>query len=122
MTWTVSLPWPGPDLSPNARLHWSKRHRAVKSAREDAWGITRAHVQRKLTGFQIDVQATFCPPDRRRRDRDNMIASAKALFDGVADAIGIDDADWRTSFRFSDPVPGGSVIITITPRETDRDR
>jgi len=52
------------------------------------------------------VKITFYPPDKRHRDADNMIASMKAGFDGVADALKVDDKLFRPTFVFSDEVKG----------------
>lgn len=59
----------------------------------------------------------FCPPDRRRRDDDNMLAAFKAGRDGVADALGVDDNKFATSFEVCDPVSDGAVIVTIRERD-----
>lgn len=32
----IILPWPSKDLSPNARIHWARRAKAVQHARHDA--------------------------------------------------------------------------------------
>lgn len=58
----------------------------------------------------------FCPPDRRRRDDDNMLAAFKVGRDGVADALGVDDNKFATSFEVCDPVADGAVIVTIWER------
>jgi crossover junction endodeoxyribonuclease RusA len=56
---------------------------------------------------------TFCPPDKRRRDRDNLIASMKAATDGIADALGTDDSKFIVTYAMGSPVKGGSVEVTI---------
>ncbi len=58
----------------------------------------------------------FFPPDKRRRDDDNMLASFKAGRDGVADALGVDDNKFVTSFEVCDPVEDGAVRVTIQER------
>lgn len=58
----------------------------------------------------------FCPPDKRRRDDDNMLASFKSGRDGVADALGVDDNKFVTSFEVCSPVQDGAVIVTIQER------
>jgi len=45
----------------------------------------------------VDVKVTFFPPDKRRRDLDNMLASLKSGLDGVSDVVGIDDSKWTLS-------------------------
>jgi crossover junction endodeoxyribonuclease RusA len=60
-----------------------------------------------------NIAIEFCPPDYRRRDRDNLIASMKAATDGLADALGIDDSKFITSYRMGQPVKGGAVLVTV---------
>ena len=64
----------------------------------------------------IHLWIDFCPPDRRHRDDDNIIAAFKAGRDGLADALGVDDKRFRIhSWVKSDPVRGGMVKIRLTP-------
>jgi crossover junction endodeoxyribonuclease RusA len=110
----VALPWPDNRLSPNARLHWAQKAGAVKSARQTTWALVRAAMGPQRPGWtaaKLDV--TFCPPDNRRRDRDNMVASLKSANDGIADAIGVDDHKFITTYQMGSPVKGGAVIVTI---------
>ena len=56
---------------------------------------------------------TFCPPDHRRRDLDNIIASMKAANDGIADALGIDDSRFISTYSMGSPVKGWAVLVTV---------
>ena len=38
---------------------------------------------------------TFVQPDRRGRDRDNLLAACKPMLDGVADALGVNDSQFE---------------------------
>lgn len=116
MTISVTLPWPDKVLSPNARVHWSRKAKAVKTARQDAaWLVLEKIMAARILGWpRAAVSMTFCPPDNRRRDRDNLIASMKAATDGIADAIGIDDSKFETSYRMGEPIKGGAVLVTIS--------
>jgi crossover junction endodeoxyribonuclease RusA len=109
----VALPWPSRDLSPNARLHWARKAKAVKSARTTCAWLVREAIRRKPEWAAADIAMEFCPPDYRRRDRDNLIASMKAATDGLADALGIDDSKFITSYRMGQPVKGGAVLVTV---------
>lgn len=44
---------------------------------------------------------------------DNAIASLKGASDGVADAIGVDDARWSVTYAFGEPTEGGAVNFEI---------
>ncbi len=92
---TLVLPQPPPQLGPNARAHWAVRARLTRAlravAREaaidrlDALGLGRPRAR------AAEVTVTLVPAAARRRDRDNILASCKALFDGLADAGVVDD-------------------------------
>lgn len=57
---------------------------------------------------------TFNPPDRRKRDRDNMIAAFKSGQDGLSDALNVDDSLFVPTYRIGEPVPGGEVIVEFS--------
>ena len=108
----ICLPWPNKLLSPNARAHHFARARAAKAARSLAWGLTlEAMHGRKLASVSLAWQ--FCPPSRRRYDLDNLVAQHKAAQDGIADALGIDDSKFRTTYSIGAPVKDGAVHVTI---------
>lgn len=94
----VTLPYPEKVLSPNARAHWAVIARAKKKAREAAsWAtISAAGSTANLAPYaaqeRLAVGIKFYPPDNRRRDVDNALASLKAALDGIADAMGMDDS------------------------------
>lgn len=110
------LPWPDKVLSSNARVHWAVKARATKAAREYAWAVTlnaTGAIKKSWPGARLAL--TFNPPDKRRRDEQNCIISAKALIDGIADALGIDDSKFRISYAMGEPVKGGAVRVEIRP-------
>lgn len=111
---TVTLPWPPSALSPNARGHWGIKARHAKKYRRDARILCLAQGLRALSAEALSLRITFNPPDRRARDIDNMIASAKAGLDGLADATGVDDSRWSITTRKGEPVKGGAVVIEVT--------
>ena len=87
----VILRLPDRRLSPNARVCWQAKSRAVKAYRTSAFFIGQCFPMRWKAA---EAEATFFFRDKRRRDRDNLLASLKAAFDGIA-AAGVveDDAD-----------------------------
>lgn len=111
----IELPWPDKALWPNARVHWAVRHKAVKAARKLAF--FRTLIKRKPCDFagaeRVVLRITFVPPDKRSRDKDNMIACMKPSIDGVADAIKVDDSKFDLSFEFSQDT-GGFVLIEVS--------
>lgn len=111
------LPWPPAACSPNARVHWTKKSKAAKSYRE------ACHLLAKQAGIQAPkgealLMIEFVPPDRRRRDDDNLLAMFKAGRDGLADALGIDDNVFATQIRVSkETIKGGAVRVRIQAQE-----
>lgn len=112
----IVLPWPHKDLSPNARVHRMAKAKVAKEYRAACCWLVKAERINDLEA-PLHIRITFCPPDRRRRDLDNMLAALKAGLDGVSDAIGVDDVHWSLSMYRADPTPDGAVVIQIE-RET----
>jgi len=113
----IELPWPLKELSPNWKGHWGRKAKSVKRYRRMCHAYAHnAVIAARYTvksGGVIGFHLEFYPPDRRARDDDNMLASFKAGRDGVADALGVDDSRFKTSFDVCDPVPGGAVRVFI---------
>lgn len=110
----IVLPWPPKELSPNARVHWAKKSKAAKQYRAECYLLTKKAGIAAPDGDEILFALEFVPPDRRKRDDDNLLASCKALRDGVADALGIDDNRFITQLRISrETVKGGEVRVRI---------
>lgn len=114
----IELPWPPKELSPNARMHWARKGRIAKKYRDDCYFLTIASgAKASADEFILDIE--FIPPDRRKRDDDNCLASFKAGRDGIADALGIDDNRFRTLLTVSrEPVKGGKVVVKIRAQES----
>ena len=117
MTYTVDLLWPDKALSQNARVHWSVRAKAVKAARVAAFYSVREEVHHTLGWKAAALSVVFHPPSRRRFDRDGLIGRMKALQDGIADAIGIDDRHFIPTYAMGEPVPGGLVRVSLSETE-----
>lgn len=111
---TVTLPYPPSSLSPNSRGHWSIKAKAAAKARRDSSIICQASGIRALGWPAMHVSIEFCAPDRRHRDLDNQLASAKSALDGLADASGVDDRSWSITITRGQPVKGGAIIISIS--------
>ena len=110
---TITLPWPDAKLSPNWRGHWARKAPVTKRARAAAWAATKAAGASVAHDGPIAMRVTFHAPDKRRRDRTNAEAAMKAAFDGIADALGVDDVRFEPTYAWGDPVKGGAVVVTI---------
>lgn len=115
----ADIPWPSGVLSPNSRAHWGTVAKAKKRYRTAAaWAVHSAGPPIQVVMLRdfakVNVKLSFSPPDKRARDHDNLIASCKALLDGVADALDIDDSQFVLTHEVLPPVKGGNVRVTIT--------
>lgn len=108
----IALPWPPKELNPNARTHWAAKARITKSTRTAAAWLTKASGEKAGEG-RIDLHVTFCPPDKRKRDMDNMLSSAKSLLDGVADGLGCNDNQFRMTLEVGPVIAGGLVEVRV---------
>lgn len=112
-SFAVDLPWPERSLSPNARVHWAKKAKQVKAARALAyWHVMSAGGQPLKGRGEVHVWINAYPPDRRRRDMDNILASCKAYLDGVAQALRVDDARFVLHVRMTDEL-GAKIRIAV---------
>lgn len=64
----------------------------------------------------VKIEVEFYPPDRRRRDLDNLF---KCLFDSLVNAKAIEDDSLINEIHAykRDPVPGGLLHVIIQPAE-----
>ncbi len=111
----VTLPWPNTNLRPNAHIHHMKRAKLVKIARQAAHILALEAGMKGLGWDSAHVRVTFHEPNRRKRDLDGMLSQCKAYFDGIADATGIDDSRWSLQIERGEIVPGGSVVVRLSP-------
>ncbi len=109
----ITLPWPPMDLSPNARVHWSKKSKAAKAYRKACWALVKESGITAPKDGPIHLWLDFYAPDKRKRDDDNLIASFKAGRDGIADALGVDDNRFICHPLVREEI-GGMVKFCIT--------
>lgn len=109
----VLLPWPPAVLSPNARPHWAAKSKAAKAYRRRCF-LEALAAKLQAPAGRILLSLEFLPPNKRRRDDDNLMAAFKAGRDGLADALKVDDSAFVTQISISDEVaPGGAVRVTL---------
>jgi len=61
---------------------------------------------------KIRLEIEFYPPDKRKRDQDNMIGSFKAGQDGLADAWNINDNRIKCEYKVSQQI-GGMIKVRL---------
>lgn len=113
ITHAFTFPWPHKSLSPNARVNRFERAKLVRAYRTGVAWEARAAGIRGGNSPALHVALTFCPPDNRRWDLDNMLASIKPGLDGIADVIGVDDSKWSLSLSRGPAVKRGVVHVII---------
>ena len=109
----LTMPWPSSALSPNARSHWRAHAKAKASYREACAYHARQQGAKKIEADRLSVRLRFVPPDRRRRDLDNLIASMKSGLDGLADVLGVDDNRWQLAAELVEGQIGGFVRVEV---------
>jgi crossover junction endodeoxyribonuclease RusA len=116
----LTLPWPNAKLNPNRSKggHWGITAALRKKARADAHFLTGAAMRAAKVAAgaagPLAVIITFVQPDRRARDRDNLLAAMKPALDGVADALGVNDAQFEpVTLRREYGAKPGAVRIEI---------
>ena len=117
MTALIELPWPPKQLSPNARLHWRAVHKAKSAYKLECVTLLRPLMPPRVSDGRLPITVTICPPDNRKRDRDNIQASLKYALDCVAKWLGVDDYLFDPSYTFGEPVKGGRISILIGSAE-----
>jgi crossover junction endodeoxyribonuclease RusA len=101
----IYLRFPPKALSPNARLHWRAVARTKKIYRHECFiEAKRQGVLKMASSEKVKVSLVFYPPDKRKRDWDNMLAACKSGLDGLADAMGVDDRNWELSFTVASEI------------------
>ena len=81
----------------NAREHWARRARRAADHRAATRMALAAHGAWPLR-LPLDVTITRIAP--RVLDGDNLQGAAKAVRDGIADALGVDDRDPRVRWIY----------------------
>lgn len=110
------LPWP-----PSVNRIWRRvgnRTILSKEARQYRKSVLQAVMLQGLEKFgsaRLGVRIKACPPDRRRRDADNLL---KPVFDALEEA-GVYDDDWQFDYieiERAEPVCNGRLEVEIWHR------
>lgn len=116
------LPFPPASLSGHAKGHW--RAKAVETKKHREWARLATLEARPTVPAEGDIRIhiRFVPPDRRG-DRTNFANRAKGLIDGIAQALGVNDARFLPSYEYAAPEKPGRVEVTFPayqPQEEGR--
>lgn len=113
----IVLPFPPAQLFPNRAngRAWQGLRALKDEARDTAYMLTKQASKRfSAPAGDIPITLTFHAPDRRKRDRDNCLSASKHMLDGVALALGIDDARFEPLIvRRGEISPPGALVVEI---------
>ena len=118
----VVVPWPHRYLSPNSRVLWQAKYQVSHKARNLARLLTLELIGcgniAKPVDDLINIQLIAHAYDRRSRDEDNLIASMKPYLDGIADAIGVNDASFHfRELQFGPTKRPAEIEVWLTWKE-----
>lgn len=110
----IVVPFPPSSLSGHAKgnSRWrkiadTKRYRACAKA-----AALEAKAVAPEGKGDITIRVRFVPPDRRG-DRINFPNRMKPIFDGIADALGVNDSRFLPLFEYAEPEKPGRVEIEV---------
>lgn len=110
----IELPWPSASLSGHAKGFWRDKANITRRHRHWAKVATlAANLDPIPDKGDIQVAVTFYPPDNRA-DRVNYPNRLKPYFDGIAEAIGVNDRRFLPRFHFAEPVGRGKACVVFT--------
>ena len=89
----------------NLREHWASKYRRMKKQKQ-ATIIIKKH--------PLPCVVEIVRIGKRTLDGDNLQNAAKAVRDGIAARLGVDDADPRVEWRYSQQKGEPSVIVRIS--------
>jgi hypothetical protein len=92
------------DSVANMREHWGVKHKRAKAHRLAAV-MVKPH--------PLPCVVEIVRVGKRDLDGDNLQSACKALRDGIADRLGIDDADPRVEWRYSQQRGDYQAIVRV---------
>lgn len=108
----IILPFPAASLSGHSAGHWRSKSGPTAQHREWARLATLEVRPAVPAAGDITIRVRFVPPDRRG-DRTNYPNRMKPYFDGIADALKVNDRRFVPSYTFADPEKPGRVEVEV---------
>lgn len=113
--YTIVLPPGMTILNLNHRLHWARKAQISGALKQASWALARQQKIPRLASAEIEL--IYQPPDKRRRDEDNLTPTAKPLIDGlVAAGVFADDNHRIVNFKgctIGEPFPQGRLVLVL---------
>lgn len=110
----IELPWPPSSLSGHNDKHYRVMRPIIAKHREWARSATLAAMPAIPATGDIRICVTFHPPNRRG-DRINFSNRMKPYYDGIADALKVNDKRFLPTYHYAEPVEHGRVVVSIMP-------
>lgn len=109
----IELPFPSSALAGQSDKHFWRLRPVIKQHRDWARSATLAAGPPELRGTgDIRVSVTFYPPNRRG-DRVNFPNRMKPYWDGIADALKVNDSRFLPSYHFAEPIKGAGKVVVV---------
>lgn len=109
----IELPFPSSLLAGQSDKHFWRLRPVIKQHREWARLATLAAGMKAPDGAgDICVGVTFYPADRRG-DRVNFPNRMKPYWDGIADALKVNDSRFLPSYHFAEPIKGAGKVVVV---------
>lgn len=108
----LHLPFPPSTLSGHNTGHWRTKSLVVKKHRDWAYSATQSQSINVPEQGDILITVSFIPPDNRG-DRVNFANRMKPYFDGIADALGVNDKRFVPRYFYAPADKGGQVHVQI---------
>lgn len=124
----IDLPWPAPLLWPNGPRPRNHGHMAAVTAKHRQWAhwatldaLPAYYLPGAWAGGDIPVTiVVHAKAKGPLPDKDNCIAACKALLDGVADGLGVNDRLFGTPQVEFSPVRDGRIVLLVGDRSGDK--
>lgn len=110
----IVLPFPPASLSGHAKGHWRRKALVTRIWRDDAYHAALAAKLRHLVPVDGDIRLAvhFYPADNRG-DRTNYPNRCKPIFDGIADALRVNDRRFVPEYHFHEASKPGRLEIQV---------
>ena len=109
----IELPWPPASLSGHCSTHYRIMRPIIAKHRLWAFQATKAARPHVPSTGDIPISVEFYPPDNRS-DRINFWNRMKPYFDGIAEAMGVNDKRFLPAgYHVCEPIKGGRVVVTL---------
>jgi len=110
----IDLPWPDKILWPNGPQARNHGHQARVTKKHREWARLAAFGMDTPEARPVPIIIEVHPKPRGPLpDRDNCVAAAKAMLDGIADALGLDDREFATPKVVFSPERDGRFVVEV---------